>query len=76
MKFASFIIPTAPTQETILSPITISPPILNVEPATNGTSASSLTTEIPATKSNSRPTSPSSAKCRSSSNATGFAPFT
>ncbi len=68
--------PTAPTQPVIRSPITTSPPILNVEPVTRGTPVASDTVEIPAIWSNIFATSPSSATWMSDSSAIGTAPIT
>jgi len=69
-------IPIALIPPTNLLPITISPPILNVEPAVIGTFAKSEIVDTPAIKSNNLPTSASSPRWLSIIIDIGFAPLT
>ena len=66
--------PTAPIPPVILVPITMSPPILRVDPAVIGTPVNSETAEIPDIKSKSFPTSESSPRWTSTKIDIGFAP--
>jgi len=69
-------IPTPAMPPVILVPMTISPPILSVEPAVMGTLVSSDMHDTPAMKSNSLLISASSPRCISTMMEMGFAPLT